>query len=208
MLPLIVKSIKESRIFSEEKYETLSTKCVLYSNKLLKKPDQVRAICMTSYLFSNTSYSFHRDGKKVLECLQKALKIADTCMDALTNIQLFVEILNYYIYFYKRGITSITINYIESLIDLIQANLNNLEFQESSEQVSKLFNQTVSYYQNNQEICKLPEETHQKLSIQQQEPAISVPEMNNVDQSDSVIDNEEIKFEATPTYEINEEQPW
>ena len=48
---------------------------------------------MCSHLFW-TSGRQSRDGKRVLECLQKALKIADTCMDAAMNVNLFVEILD------------------------------------------------------------------------------------------------------------------
>jgi vacuolar protein sorting-associated protein 35 len=44
----------------------------------------------------------YRDGKKVLECLQKALKIADSVMDVSLNVELFVEILEKYLWFYEN----------------------------------------------------------------------------------------------------------
>ena len=44
-----------------------------------------------------------RDSKRVLECLKKALRIANQCMDNAVQVQLFVEILNHYIYFYEKG---------------------------------------------------------------------------------------------------------
>ena len=44
-----------------------------------------------------------RDGKRVLECLKKALRIANQCMDSAVQVQLFVEILNHYIFFYEKG---------------------------------------------------------------------------------------------------------
>ena len=44
-----------------------------------------------------------RDSKRVLECLKKALRIANQCMDSAVQVQLFVEILNHYIYFYEKG---------------------------------------------------------------------------------------------------------
>ena len=43
-----------------------------------------------------------RDGKRVMECLKKALKIANQCMDPSLQVQLFIEILNRYICFYER----------------------------------------------------------------------------------------------------------
>jgi vacuolar protein sorting-associated protein 35 len=33
-----------------------------------------------------------RDARRVLECLQRALKIADTCVGSGANVQLFVEV--------------------------------------------------------------------------------------------------------------------
>lgn len=49
--------------------------------------------------------SFHqlyRDGKRVLECLQRALRVADACMDASVSVELFVEILNRYVYYFDQ----------------------------------------------------------------------------------------------------------
>ncbi|KAJ3041180.1 Vacuolar protein sorting-associated protein 35, partial [Rhizoclosmatium hyalinum] len=66
-----------------------------------------------------------RDGKKVLECLQKALKIADSVLETAVNTELFVEILEQYIWFYESGNDYINVSYLNSLIDLIQSNINN-----------------------------------------------------------------------------------
>jgi vacuolar protein sorting-associated protein 35 len=43
------------------------------------------------------------EGKRVMECLKKSLRIANQCMDSSVQVQLFVEILNHYIYFYEKG---------------------------------------------------------------------------------------------------------
>lgn len=37
-----------------------------------------------------------------MECLKKALKIANQCMDPSLQVQLFIEILNRYVCFYER----------------------------------------------------------------------------------------------------------
>src|SRR5690242_11652474 len=44
-----------------------------------------------------------KDGKRIVECLKKALKIASQCMDPAAQVQLFVEILNHYVYFFDKG---------------------------------------------------------------------------------------------------------
>ena len=43
------------------------------------------------------------DGKRVLECLKKGLRIANQCMDSSVQVQLFVEILDHYIFVYEKG---------------------------------------------------------------------------------------------------------
>lgn len=47
-------------------------------------------------------FQLYRDGKRVLECLQRALRVADACMDAAVSIELFVEILNQYVYYFDQ----------------------------------------------------------------------------------------------------------
>lgn len=45
---------------------------------------------------------FYRDGKRVLECLQRSLRVADACMDTAVSVELFVEILNRYVYYFDQ----------------------------------------------------------------------------------------------------------
>lgn len=44
-----------------------------------------------------------RDGKRVLDCLKKGARIANQCMDVSVQVQLFVELLNHYLFFYEKG---------------------------------------------------------------------------------------------------------
>lgn len=48
-----------------------------------------------------------RDGKRVMECLKKAGRIANQCMDKSVQVQLYVEILNSHIYFYEKGCSEV-----------------------------------------------------------------------------------------------------
>ncbi|KAI9492819.1 vacuolar protein sorting-associated protein 35 [Zychaea mexicana] len=130
----IVGALQQTRVFSADNYDTLITKAALHSAKLLKKPDQCRAVYLSSHLWWMTERSedddreqLFRNGKRALECLQKALKIADSCMDAATNVELFVEILNQYIYYFERGNDAVTPKYLNGLIDLINTNLSNMD---------------------------------------------------------------------------------
>ena len=133
---LIVSALQQTRHFSRDNYDTLATKSALHGAKLLKKPDQTRAILAASHLWWASDNqtrddedvdTLFRDDKRVLECLQKALKIADLCVDPVVSIQLFIEILNQYVYYFERQNSAIAPKFISGLIDLIRQNVQNLE---------------------------------------------------------------------------------
>eukprot|EP01097_Dermamoeba_algensis_P001039 TRINITY_DN1396_c0_g1_i2.p1 TRINITY_DN1396_c0_g1~~TRINITY_DN1396_c0_g1_i2.p1 ORF type:complete len:741 (-),score=198.77 TRINITY_DN1396_c0_g1_i2:515-2737(-) len=88
-MQLVIGALRNMQCFSTENYETLITKTALHSSRLLMKPDQCRAVCMCSHLFwaaHRDGNVYYKDGKRVLECLQKSLKIADACMDSSMNL--------------------------------------------------------------------------------------------------------------------------
>lgn len=55
-----------------------------------------------------TRSQLYRDGKRVLECLQRALRVADSCMETATSIELFVEILDRYVYYFDQHNESVS----------------------------------------------------------------------------------------------------
>lgn len=92
-------------IFGEENSDSLRQNCVTRAAKLLKKPDQCRAVAICANLFWNAGIRKQdgvslRDGQKVNECLKKCLKIAAQCVDPNAQFELHVEILNYFIYYF------------------------------------------------------------------------------------------------------------
>jgi vacuolar protein sorting-associated protein 35 len=60
--------------FGNENYDTLVTNTVSYCSKLLKKPSQCEAITFASSLYYS---DFKKQGNKVMDCLKRAIKIAD-----------------------------------------------------------------------------------------------------------------------------------
>ena len=67
-----------------------------------------------------------RDEKRVLECLQKALRIASSCIDELSTVQLYVDTLDRYIHYFEEGIMAVTPKYVTSLVDLITSNIDSI----------------------------------------------------------------------------------
>ncbi|KAL8445098.1 hypothetical protein Emag_005205 [Eimeria magna] len=90
------------RGLDRENYESIASKITQHGAKLLKKPDQCRAVLSCSHLYWNAAE--YRDSRRVLECLQKCLKIADICVQASTShVSLFIEILDKYVYYFDQN---------------------------------------------------------------------------------------------------------
>jgi len=110
--------------FEQEHVETICAKATQYSARLLKKPDQCRAVCRASYMFwGTTGEAPYRDGKRALECLQRALKIADACKVSNMHTVLFIEILDMYLFHFAQENELITSAYVNSLLQLIEQQL-------------------------------------------------------------------------------------
>lgn len=136
---LIISTLFSSRCFGVDNYDTLITKAALHGAKLLKKPHQAKAVMMASHLWwqtevygrkSGTSEKpLLRDGKRVLECLQKALRIANSCIDERSTIDIFCNALDQYLYYFEHGVEAVAPKYINSLVELIATGIETQEKQ-------------------------------------------------------------------------------
>lgn len=128
LLRLIIGTLHCCRQLDESSYAGLITRATKQSAKLLEKPAQCRMVCLCAHLFwagdpsqqaasaaepeaaaddalmdestKAGSAQVYRQPRRVLECLQRALRIADTCVPM--SSQLFITILNHYIFFFEQ----------------------------------------------------------------------------------------------------------
>ena len=131
----IIASLYQCVNFTEEEYENLVTRVTQHAAKLIKKPDQCEMVQLCCHLFWTSDESKkkkYEDTSRVLACLQRCLKIADKCMGDHTD--LFVNILNSYLYFYQNKCPTIKSDYISGLVKLIKANHNNDDEDEGEEE--------------------------------------------------------------------------
>jgi len=124
----IVGTLLSFRSLETSEYEALITKTTQYAARLLKKPDQCKMVLLCSHLFFiGEEDGVYQNPQRVLECLQRALKIADACTaTSPTNLHLFVDILEQYVYFYERNNPIITDRFISGLIALIHEHIGNI----------------------------------------------------------------------------------
>ncbi|XP_033104748.1 vacuolar protein sorting-associated protein 35-like [Anneissia japonica] len=155
-ITLIISTFERMSCFGQENHSPLRTNCALAASKLLKKPDQCRGVGICSHLFwsgrtTENDGAELQDGKRVAECLKKSLRIANQCMDNTVQVQLFVEILNRYIYFYEKGCEQINVQLLNQLIEKIREDLPNLEENEETEQINKHLQTTLEHIRMQQE---------------------------------------------------------
>ncbi|XP_021907957.1 vacuolar protein sorting-associated protein 35A-like [Carica papaya] len=131
-LHLIIGTLQRMHVFGVENRDTLTHKATGYSAKLLKKPDQCRAVYACSHLFWVDDQDEMKDGERVLLCLKRALRIANAAQQMANatrgntgSVTLFVEILNKYLYFFEKGNPHVTVASIQSLIELIMTEMQS-----------------------------------------------------------------------------------
>lgn len=134
---------KTKSLFEESNYESLIIRCTMYASKLFKKQDQCRTVLLCSHLWWSTrnnekpnytegSNVQYKEGKRVFECIQKSLKIADSIMDNIQSSQLMIEVLETCIYFFNNGDTwetHIKSSLISGIIALINSNIESLKLE-------------------------------------------------------------------------------
>ncbi|KAI9094429.1 vacuolar protein sorting-associated protein 35 [Phlyctochytrium arcticum] len=134
-ITLIIGTLYTTTVFGYENYETLITKAAVHCSRLLKRVDQCRGVTLVSHLFwgddsqspikgtetlspsGGPNKTVYRDGRRVLECLQKALKIADSVMDKSLNVELFVEVLERYVWYFEKRNDAVNYCQIPQLSD-------------------------------------------------------------------------------------------
>jgi len=119
----------------QENFDTVSQKLSQHSARLLKKPLQARAVAACSHLFWCEG---RRDGKRVLECLQKCLKVTDALVQSdAKQVSLWVEMLDKYIYFYEAMCEDVQVKFINGLLALCQEHIAFAEKDSQAEEEGK-----------------------------------------------------------------------
>ncbi|CAD7963842.1 unnamed protein product [Amoebophrya sp. A120] len=113
---LFVGVLENLSCLEEAVYDGFAAKVTQYGAKLLKKPQQVKAINICSHLFWNKC---RQTGTKVQECLQKCVRVSEQCVSTNPNmVILFIETLDNYIYYYQHGCPEINMLQINTLLTI------------------------------------------------------------------------------------------
>ncbi|KAG7565274.1 Vacuolar protein sorting-associated protein 35 [Arabidopsis suecica] len=135
-LRLIIGTLQRMRVFNVENRDTLTHKATGYSARLLRKPDQCRAVYECAHLFWADECENLKDGERVVLCLKRAQRIADAVQlmanasrgtSSTGSVALYVELLNKYLYYLEKGNPQVTGDTIQSLAELIRSETKKVE---------------------------------------------------------------------------------
>jgi vacuolar protein sorting-associated protein 35 len=127
----MIGTLLACRSLSTDDYENLIMKTSKYAAKMLRKPEQCEMVALCSHLFyvidgGDDLTVIYSNPQRCLECLQRALKLADACTNTSpANLRLFVTLLDLYLYFYEKKNPSVSGNYITGLVALIKEHADN-----------------------------------------------------------------------------------
>ncbi|EDR08317.1 uncharacterized protein LACBIDRAFT_250191 [Laccaria bicolor S238N-H82] len=133
-ITLIIGTLSGAKVFGMDNYDTLITKAALHGARLLKKSHQATAVGLASHLWwqeapppaeGEVEYP-HQDSKRVLECLQKSLRIANSAIEEIVTVQLYCDALDHYLYYLDRGAPDLAPKYVNSLVELITSSIDNI----------------------------------------------------------------------------------
>ena len=99
-----------------------------------------------------TETPHYSDCDRLLECMQRALKIAYVC-----NPNLFVEILDHYIYYYENDNPIIQVRYLSGLIALINEQLGSEANAQSNPATEAHYRNTLEYIRSRQQAAETSE---------------------------------------------------
>lgn len=153
-LESIIGAVYQCHVFDSDNRTALVHKASAYCARLLRRADQCMAMLACAHLYwqekedgkessaeestageAELGYGAVNDGKGVLACLKRALKFAHAAQQQLAVAdrrqesasvpgQLFVEILNAYLYFFDRGVAEVTAEAVQGLLELSATELN------------------------------------------------------------------------------------
>jgi vacuolar protein sorting-associated protein 35 len=129
-LYLFIGTLCTCSCLDPENYDGLTVKLIGHCGRLLKKPMQCRSISSAAAVF----WCPHKqEGKRVLECLQKCLKVCDAAVQSdPKQVGLWVEMLDKYVYFIEKGVSEVGVKFVSSLLNLCNEHISYAEANEES----------------------------------------------------------------------------
>ncbi|KAH7817631.1 Vacuolar protein sorting 35B (Vps35B) [Monocercomonoides exilis] len=156
-LRTFIGSLQQTRNMEEDNYDTLIKKTTQYSSKLVKRPDQARAVCLCSHLFwaDRDDVNPYHNSVHVVECLKRSGELADKITQLNIQTTIFAEILNENLYFLSKNIDKPITGQVIAIITFIQQRLPGLD-EATIGPMQSYFNNTIKHIEREKSLGEKP----------------------------------------------------
>ena len=116
---LICQNLIKDKLISDLNYKNILEEIITEAKNMPKRNEQCNGLLIIAQIY----FIHFKDGKKVSEFLSKAKKIADFSLSNQKNLGLFIDILNFYLYYIEvdeENIVGIKKEQIEEIVEYIQ----------------------------------------------------------------------------------------
>jgi len=149
MLNLFAGTLATLKCFPEARYSAIAGSVAQMAAKMLRKQDQCLALAACTHLFWN---EHAQQETHVSECLKRSARIAEVCSNFAKDLSLFVSVLNQYLYYAVKNVSSIDSSLINQLAELITSKVQEPA---TSAGTKAYFQATLQYVQARQRQGKL-----------------------------------------------------
>ena len=144
LIILFIATLSNITIMSTDNLSAITINIQQISQTLVKRSDQCIAMLNCSHLFFNDVIS---DQAKVQECLTKSKRFAEFAMTNAQNLNLFVLLLNKYLYYIEKGATFIKPDIINDIIEVVKNHILTIITENTNAtflpEIEKYFDATV-----------------------------------------------------------------
>jgi len=129
----LIAVVQSLGCFDADTYSTLAKRLVHHISKLIVIDYQSRATVLSAYLFATSGKNANlKDAKLAITCLKKAITLAGGVVEVDIVGQLYVDLLDHYVYFFDKHPDVLNAKYVNAVIVKIHKHISTNNIVESN----------------------------------------------------------------------------
>mmetsp|Transcript_8705 Transcript_8705/g.8722 ORF Transcript_8705/g.8722 Transcript_8705/m.8722 type:complete len:770 (+) Transcript_8705:10-2319(+) len=123
-IDLICATLVTLNCFDDDTSDSLVKLCTQQALRQLKKHDQCTGLSSCTHLFYN---EFNQNERIISDCLGKAVKIAEICITHKNAVNLYLTLINKYLYYLLQGVSTLEEDSVNQLIQATKDSIATAE---------------------------------------------------------------------------------
>lgn len=153
---LIIATLMSLDCFDDDTSDSLVESVSKMTQRQLKKQDQCVGLTNCTHLFYN---DFTQNERYLSGCLGKAGKVAEICVTHKSAVNLYIVLINKYVYFLLKGISALDEDIVTNLIQSAKEHISEIEGESdkkvSTNEVKQYLKGTINFIKARQQEGKL-----------------------------------------------------